>query len=80
MKPIKANCCGGKYGKSLDVKITNNCNGKCKFCIEKNGYSPSLITFPKTERETIEYNPVNILLLGGEPSLSPVLEKYIYSI
>jgi len=75
------NPCAGYYGKCLDVKITNKCNGKCSFCIEKGG----LITESVPVEELIagtnilkEYQKV--LILGGEPFLYPHLEDYIEGI
>jgi molybdenum cofactor biosynthesis enzyme MoaA len=71
----------GKYGKCLDVKITNHCNGKCPFCIEKDGYAPQEASVQELIKATnllTDYKKV--LILGGEPFLYPYLEQYLVGI
>jgi molybdenum cofactor biosynthesis enzyme MoaA len=71
----------GKYGKCLDVKITNTCNGKCPFCIEKDGYAPQEVSVQELIKATnllTDYKKV--LILGGEPFLYPYLEQYLIGI
>jgi hypothetical protein len=40
MKPNKNNFCGGNFQDWLEVNLTDKCNGKCVWCIEKAGYHP----------------------------------------
>jgi molybdenum cofactor biosynthesis enzyme MoaA len=77
----KNNPCGGKYDNCIDIKITNKCNGNCKFCIEKGGYSPKDINIDKII-DTIKKLTYceNILILGGEPLLSPILFDFLEGI
>lgn len=68
------NPCGGKYGKSIDVKFINECNGNCKFCIEKGGLCPSnrsIKEMIKSITSPILNDYDNVLILGGEPALDP---------
>ena len=72
------NPCAGFYGKCLDVKITNKCNGKCAFCIEKGGYAPK----EKSVQELIAATNAldtyrKVLILGGEPFLYEYLAEYV---
>lgn len=78
MKVYKDNPCNGFYGKCLDVKITNACMGRCAFCIERGGFSPSPCDVEKLIEQTVrlmEYQ--NVLILGGEPLMYPDLFRYI---
>lgn len=68
------NPCGGKYGKSIDVKFINECNGHCAFCIEKGGYCPkdrNVYDMIKSINSSTLKNYKNVLILGGEPMLDP---------
>lgn len=68
------NACGGKYGKSIDVKFINECNGDCFFCIEKGGYNPKTRSVPamiKAINSKHIDDHENVLILGGEPMLDP---------
>lgn len=71
------NSCAGGYGKCLDVKITNACNGSCDFCIERNGYSPEETDVKTLALQTIKSDADNVLILGGEPTLYPHLTTYL---
>jgi organic radical activating enzyme len=75
------NPCGGIYGKCLDIKIINECNGKCAFCIEKGGYSPketSVQQLLDAANTLVDYRKV--LILGGEPFLYKNLSKFILNL
>lgn len=74
------NACMGGYGKSLDVKLTNECNCFCEFCIESNGYRPPLVSVSKLIEATCESGMKSVLILGGEPFLSPNLLPYVRGI
>lgn len=68
-KPYEQNTCGRPYN-LLNVKLLDNCNGKCSFCIAA-GTPHSLTSTPeefiKRILEQTEFN--NVDLLGGEPTL-----------
>jgi pyruvate-formate lyase-activating enzyme len=74
------NPCSGKYGKTLDLKLTNKCNGKCPFCIEQGGYAPKELDDPKKMADIINAKDIKTLLvLGGEPLLYPkIIELLSY--
>lgn len=64
------NSCAGGYGNCLDVKITNQCNAACAFCIERGGYSPAPDKTP-TElaiATVAQKDFPTVLILGGEPT------------
>lgn len=75
------NPCNGFYGKCLDVKIVNACNGKCRFCIEAGGYQPRVAPVKRLINATnalTDYQKV--LILGGEPFLYHALLEYLEGI
>lgn len=75
------NPCNGIYGKCLDVKITNLCNGNCSFCIERDGYRPesqSVDLLIAVTNDLKDYQKV--LILGGEPFMYPYLPEYLEGI
>lgn len=62
----------GKYGKCLDLKLTNVCNGNCPFCIESKGYSPKDTQDAEELSKKINAQQIEtLLILGGEPLLYP---------
>ena len=72
------NQCAGIYGKCLNIKITNYCPGNCYFCIERDGYKPSMTSVENIidkANELTEYQTV--LILGGEPFTYPHLSKLL---
>ena len=72
------NPCSGKYGKCLDLKLTNECNGACPFCIESKGYSPKDTANPEKLAEKINAQDIQtVLILGGEPLLYPDIIKLL---
>lgn len=78
MKCNERNSCMGGYGKCLDIKLTNKCNAKCSFCIERDGYSPNPTTMVKLAEATNAIEDYrDVLILGGEPLLSNELEGYL---
>lgn len=81
MECNKQNPCMGVYGNCLDVKITNDCNGHCAFCIERGGLAPPSTTVGELIFATnllTQYRKV--LILGGEPFLYPHLLEYLVGI
>lgn len=78
MKCNSKNSCMGGYGKCLDIKITNKCNAKCSFCIEKDGYAPNAGTIDKLANATNYIEDYkDVLILGGEPLLCEDLDLYL---
>lgn len=78
MIPNPNNFCGGAFSDWLEVNLIKQCNAKCSWCIEKNGYHPKKIVSWKTiAKKAIGSNAKNILLLGGEPTLYEDLEPLI---
>ena len=79
MSVCPRNSCAGGYGNCLDVKITNQCNAACAFCIERGGYSPAPDKTP-TELAIATVSQKDfptVLILGGEPTLYPGLIEYL---
>ena len=80
---IKDFYCGGnrerliprKPGVILYVRIHNNCNGKCKFCLNKQNISKSKIDLKKLKYVVKYLKQKGILstvtITGGEPLLDP---------
>lgn len=81
MIKLKVNACDGIYD-SLDVRFTKACDNRCSFCIEKEGLqSLGNTDVDKLIKSTLESNKKDILILGGEPLLTPELVlKYIKGI
>lgn len=79
--PSSKNFCGGNFQDWLEVMLIDKCNGKCSWCIEKNGYHPKRhVTWIKLARLIIDSDKSNIVLLGGEPTLYKDLHKIIGSV
>lgn len=78
MKPNKKNFCGGNFQDWLEVNLIDKCNGKCSWCIEKNGYHPNEhAPWWKIASQALLSGKNNIILLGGEPTLYPNLQEII---
>ena len=74
------NPCSGKYGDCLDVILTNKCNAKCSFCVQRNNVHHVAGSNNPNLADIINSNDAkNILLVGGEPTiyhrLGELLEK-----
>ena len=39
--PHSKNFCGGSFQDWLEVMLESRCNGRCSFCIEKDGFRPN---------------------------------------
>jgi len=73
-----SNTCAGVNGTSLDILVTDMCNAKCPFCFNRE--TPCTNTFIKIDvAKTIirQTQAENVLLLGGEPTLYPMIEELI---
>jgi len=76
--PHTDNFCGGNFQDWLEVMLTPHCNGRCEWCVEKQGWHPD----NKTDHITLAKNIIaagskNVILLGGEPTLYPDLSSLI---
>lgn len=70
MLPHSSNFCGGNFQDWLEVNLLKECNGKCSWCIERNGYHPAEHTIWQTiVEQALKSGKTNIILLGGEPTL-----------
>ena len=76
--PNSRNFCGGGFPGWLEVYLTDVCNGKCAWCVDKNGWHPKYhATWQDIARAAIGSGKQNIILLGGEPTLYPNLREVI---
>jgi molybdenum cofactor biosynthesis enzyme MoaA len=74
------NACAGKYKDTLDIKLTDICNGTCPFCIEKGGRKSQAIDVERLIDAVRTINPLSVLVLGGEPFLYNELQKFLAGI
>lgn len=78
MLPNPKNFCGGNFQDWLEVNLTEFCNGKCVWCVEKKGWHPEEKADWITIRNAaLNTKKKNIILLGGEPTLYPFLKELI---
>lgn len=77
-EPHPNNFCGGSFQDWLEVNLLPNCNGKCSWCVERDGYHPKeKAGWDVIADKAIESGRTNIILLGGEPTLYVDLDKII---
>lgn len=70
MKPCKTNFCGGNFQDWLEVMLIDKCNGKCLWCIERDGYRPpEHVGWECLVDAILLSKKRNIILLGGEPTM-----------
>ena len=78
MRPNNKNFCGGNFNDWLEVMLTDKCNGRCSWCVEKNGYKPiQKVDYRTIAEAAILSKKKNIILLGGEPTLYPQLKQLV---
>lgn len=78
MQPHKRNFCGGNFQDWLEVNLTDKCNGRCSWCIEKDGYHPKKhVNWRVMVRQALNSGKTNIILLGGEPTLYGDISRVI---
>lgn len=78
MIPNPKNFCGGNFQDWLEVNLTDKCNGKCSWCIEKNGFHPQFrAEWWVIAEQALKSQKKNIILLGGEPTLRDGLMELI---
>ena len=81
MDPNSNNFCGGRYCGWLEVYLTSKCNGKCSWCIDKQGYHPKTsVSVEKMITAISNTKAENIILLGGEPLLYEKIHDLILGI
>ena len=79
--PNKRNFCGGNFQDWLEVMLTEECNGRCTWCIDKKGYHPTEhAPWNRLARRIIDCNKKNIIFLGGEPTLYKGLNKILAAV
>lgn len=78
MQPNQKNFCGGNFQDWLEVNLIEKCNGKCSWCVEKNGYHPEEhAPWWIIASQALSSGKNNIILLGGEPTLYPNLQEIV---
>lgn len=78
MEPNPENFCGGNFQDWLEVNLLSACNGRCSWCIEKNGFHPETrVSWRVIVKRALETGRKNIILLGGEPTLYRDLKEVI---
>lgn len=78
MKPNKQNFCGGGFPNWLEVMLIDKCNGACSWCIERDGWHPDIhVDWFDIAEAAMKHGALNIILLGGEPTLYPDLVSLI---
>ena len=79
MKPNPNNFCGGNFQDWLEVMLLPECNGKCSWCIERNGFRPENRVSTMDLFDAIaQTGKKNIILLGGEPTLYHELDYLVW--
>ena len=79
--PNKRNFCGGNFQDWLEVMLTEECNGRCTWCIDTKGYHPiEHVPWNRLARRIIDCNKKNIIFLGGEPTLYKGLNKVLAAV
>ena len=69
------------YKPYLDIVLTDYCNANCSFCIGDLVHKKTRLTFEALEEKVLfavnNMGVKEVLLLGGEPTISPMLIKVI---
>ena len=83
MKKLKGNpknSCMGAFKDTLDIKLTDACNGNCGFCVENGGKLSNSVPVKTLIEKVKTINPKSVLVLGGEPFIYPHLVEFIEGI
>ena len=68
--PHPTNLCSKYATKMLSIRICQNCNGNCKFCVDKDGYKTDVTDVNAIVRAAKYYmNYETVIITGGEPFL-----------
>ena len=79
--PNKNNFCGGAFPDWLEINLLKQCNARCEWCIEKNGFHPKkVVDWTELCKKALATGQKNIILLGGEPTLYPRLQNMVYAL
>lgn len=77
-EPHPDNFCGGSFQDWLEVNLLPECNGKCSWCVERNGYHPTTkVNWKVLADLIIQSGKTNVILLGGEPTLYKDIDNLI---
>lgn len=69
--PFEKNLCSKYAEKMLSIKINSVCNGKCNFCVDKNGRNVPDVNVDKISKAAIEFTEYKtIIITGGEPFIN----------
>jgi hypothetical protein len=78
--PHPSNSCAGAYPDWLEINLLPECNGRCPWCVEKDGWQPKdKVSWDELVRAAIATGRKNFSLLGGEPTMHPDL-RYIVAL
>ena len=78
MMPNKRNFCGGAFPDWLEVNLIRQCNARCAWCIERDGYHPEeKAGWHVIAEAALRHGAKNIILLGGEPTLHKDIKQII---
>ena len=76
--PCSKNFCAGAYSDWLEINLLSECNARCEWCIDRDGYHPTIrAPWIKIATAAINHGAKNIILLGGEPTLYKNLPEMI---
>jgi pyruvate-formate lyase-activating enzyme len=76
--PHPRNFCGCGFPDWLEVNLTPACNASCAWCVERRGWHPrNRASWMEIADAAIATGRMNIILLGGEPTLHPDIGKII---
>lgn len=82
-EPHPRNACAGAFSDWLEVNLLPECNARCAWCVERDGYHPThRAGWEDIARAAVETGATNVILLGGEPLLYKQLYKlvsYLYA-
>lgn len=68
--PYSENLCSKNATKMLSIKINNECNGSCSFCVDRGGRNGRTVDIEKIAKEAIKFSDYKtIIITGGEPFL-----------
>lgn len=76
LKPYKKNLCSKYATKMISIKVNNECNMNCSFCVDRGGYNSNVININKIAENAIAQRAYKtVIITGGEPFL--IFDKVI---